>query len=96
VLGGTPGDVALVQGSPSLLPTSLPGIVDLAIGNQAASLFLLGAPLIGLSGYTHWTVPMAGLPSGLGLHVQTATLALAAGYVLPSTPSNGQSGTTLF
>ena len=95
-LGGNPGDIAVVIGSPSALPTTLPGIVDLAIGNNGTSLFVLGAPLIGPAGYTELTVPMAGLPAGLTLHVQTAALLLSTAYALPATASNVQSGTILF
>jgi len=98
VAGGNPGDIAFLLGSPSLLPTPLPGLVDvpLAIGNNFSSLFILGSPVIGAAGYTEVTVPMSGLPTGLAIHVQSAHLFLSTGYALPATAANVQSGTILF
>jgi hypothetical protein len=97
-VGGNPGDIAFILGSPELLPTPLPGIVDvdLAIGNNYTSLFILGSPLIGAAGYTKVNIPMSGLPTGLSLHVQSAHLLLSTLYSLPAIASNVQSGTILF
>jgi len=97
-VGGAPGDIAFIAGSPDLLPTPLPGLVDvpLAIGNNYLSIFILGAPVIGPAGYTKINVPMSGLPSGLTLHVQSAHLFLSTLYALPATAGNVQSGTILF
>jgi hypothetical protein len=98
VIGGHPGDIAFVTASPELLPTPLPGIVDvdLAIGNNYTSLFILASPLIGAAGYTELTVPLSGLPPGFQIHVQSAHLLLSTLYALPAIASNVQSGTVLF
>jgi len=98
VVGGNPGDIAFITASPDLLPTPLPGIVDvdLAIGNNYTSLFILASPLIGAAGYTEVNVPVAGLPSGFQIHTQSAHLLLSTLYALPAKASNVQSGTVLF
>ena len=70
--------------------------MDLAIGNNFTSLFVLGSPLIGPAGYTEVTIPMGGLSSGFAIHVQSAHLLLSNGYALPAKAANVQSGTILF
>lgn len=98
VVGGHPGDIAFVLASPELVPTPLPGLVDvdLAIGNNATSLFILGSPLIGAAGYTQLSVPLSGLAAGTVIHTQSAHLLLSTLYGLPAMASNVQSGTVLF
>ena len=93
---GNPGDIVYVVASPSNLPTNLPGFVDLAIGNQYTSIYILGIYAIGPAGYVRQTYPLSGLPSGLKIHTQTATLLGANGFALPATTSNVQTGTILF
>ncbi|MDF1799513.1 MAG: matrixin family metalloprotease [Planctomycetota bacterium] len=98
VVGGQPGDIAFVCGSPDLSPTIIPGIMDLGIGAGYTSLFILATPSIPAKGYVELNIPMAGLglPSGFGIHVQTATLTLSTLYALPTVSSNVQSGSILF
>lgn len=93
---GQPGDIVYVVASPSNLPTNLPGIVDLAIGNQYTSIYILGIYAIGPAGLVKQTYPLSGLPSGLKIHAQTASLLGANGFALPATTSNVQTGTVLF
>mgnify|MGYP002628516306 CR=1 FL=1 len=96
VLGGQVGDIVILAASPDLLPTSLPGIVNLAIGNNYSSLFILNTSVIPSSGYANVTIPMTGLPIGLSIHTQGAGLSLSSGFSLPASGSNVQSGTILF
>jgi hypothetical protein len=96
VLAGDIGDIIVLLGSTELLPTNLPGIVDLAIGNNFTSLFILNTSVIPAKGYVEVVIPMSGLPSGLQVHTQGAGLLLSNGFALPATPSNVQTGTILF
>jgi len=95
-IGSHPGDILFVEASSALLPSVLPGIVDLAIGNNFTSLFLLASPTIPAEGYKALNIPMSGLASGTKIHVQAAGLILANFYSLPATVSNVQTGTVLF
>jgi len=97
-IGGKPGDIHFVCGSPDLVPTTIPGVLDLGIGAGYTSLFLLAVPVIPANGYAEVLIPMAGLglPSGLQVHVQSAAVLAADGFALPATASNAQSGTILF
>lgn len=98
VVGGQPGDIAFVFGSPHLRKTSLYGFadMDLAIGNQNQSLFILATPVIGPAGYAEVTIPMQDAPAGFKVHVQDLHLSLSDGFALPFKGSNLQSGTVLF
>lgn len=95
-LGGHPGDILFLEASPSLLPSTLPGIVDLAIGNNFTSLFLLASPVIPAEGYKSLSFPLAGLPAGFKIHAQAAALLISNFYKLPTSMSNVQTGTVLF
>lgn len=97
--GGNPGDIVFIGISPQLLPTALPGLIDqpLAIGNNFTTLYQLGHPTIGATGYAAKHIPLSGnIPSGTQLHVQTATLRLSNLYAFPAEVSNVESGTILF
>ena len=96
IVGSQVGDILVVEGSPELLSSSLPGIADFAIGNNFSSLFLLGAPAIPSTGYQELVIPMSGLPIGMKIHVQAAGLLLSDSYAFPTTMSNVQTGTVLF
>jgi autotransporter-associated beta strand protein len=96
IVGSQVGDILVVEGSPELLSSSLPGIADFAIGNNFSSLFLLGAPAIPSAGYQELVIPMSGLPIGMKIHVQAAGLLLSDSYAFPTTMSNVQTGTVLF
>lgn len=97
-VAGNPGDIAFLAISPQLIPTALPGLVDvpLAIGNNLASLIILGAPVIGPAGHTTLNIALAGLAPGTALHVQSAHAFLSTSFALPTTASNTQSGIVLF
>lgn len=96
LVGASPGDLVFIGASPSLTPTTIPGVVDLAIGAGYTSLYQVGNPLIGPSGHFEKHVPLAGLPPGFDVHVQAAVLRAANGYAFPATVTNVQSGTILF
>jgi len=59
IVGGEPGDIAFAFGSPDLRKTSLYAFadMDLAIGNQNQSLFILATPVTGPAGYTEVAIP---------------------------------------
>ena len=96
ILGGQVGDIVILTASPELIATNLPGIVNLAIGNNYSSLFILNTSVIPAQGFVEVTTPMAGLPIGLTIHTQGAGLSLSSGFALPASGSNVQSGTILF
>ena len=98
VAGGQAGDIHFICASPDLAPTPLPGIVNLGIGNNYTSLFILATPSIPANGYKEITIPTSGvsLPSGFKVPVQSAALLLSNLYALPATESNIQTGTFLF
>lgn len=95
-VGSSPGDLVYVIASPSAVPTTVPGLVDLAIGNNGASTFILATPTIGASGIFEKTFALPSLPPGFQIHAQAAVLLSANGYALPATTSNVQTGTILF
>ena len=94
-MGSNPFDTVFLLLSPELIPTSLPGLFDVGIGNNFASLFLVGQFQIDpLKGWAQVNIP-GSVPSGTKIHVQGVVLS----FVLPSFPleaSNIESGTVLF
>lgn len=95
-LGGGLGDILMVGVSVDLSPSIFPGIADFAIGNQGTSLLNAGAFSIPVSGYAKVHIPLSGLPAGLQLHMQAASLTASGGFTYPTTMSNVQTGTVLF
>jgi len=97
-VSGDPGDLVIVFGSPQLIPTKLMpwADMDLAIGNDNRTLFLLGMPVIGPEGYTSLNIPMKDAPSGFQVHAQTMLVKASSGYAPMLYGSNVQSGTVLF
>lgn len=91
-MGGNGGDVILLFGSLSNVPSSLPGIVDLGIGNNFAALLSLGTHVVNpVQGWTSVTFPLTGVAPGTTIHFQGAKFTGA----LPLIMSNVQSGTVL-
>jgi hypothetical protein len=74
LLGGRPGSYAWLAVSPHLLPTIWPGVVELAIGAQFTSLFLVAEGALPPQGWSEVHLPLAGLPFGTPLHFQAAVL----------------------
>ncbi len=96
-VGSLPNDVAILAVSTSNLPSVLPGLVSLDIGNNFTEVFNFGTQTIDpTSGYAFWSVPLQpALPIGLKLYVQAVVID-GAFPVLPVTTTNVQSGTKLF
>lgn len=94
--GSTPGDIFYFAASPSNLPTNIPGIVNMAIGNNYTQMFVIITPVIPAKGYVTATVPIGGLPTGFNIYTQGAVLRVANGFSLPATATNVQTGTILF
>lgn len=97
-VSGDPGDLVFVFGSPDLIPTKLTpwADMDLAIGDDNRSLFVLGSPIIGPEGYASLLIPMKDAPTGFKVHVQTMLVKGSSGYAPQLYGSNVQSGTVLF
>ena len=97
-LAGAPADALFLCVSASNNPTSLPGIVDLAIGGGSlGGLTILDLFVVPAQGWLHKNYQTGGvLPSGLTLYVQAAVFTAASGYAMPGGGSNVQTGVVLF
>ena len=91
-VGAGPGDLAWVFFSGSNLPSVLPGILNLGVGNNFSSLFLITVVSIGPAGHTSLALPVSGVPPGLTIHFQAAVLDVSSG-ALPLLSTNVQTGT---
>ena len=78
--GAKPGDVVFALVSPDLVPTTLPGLVNLWIGNGGATLTLLATLPIPAKAWTEFTAPVPPALQGEQFHFQGAVLT-------PSAPS---------
>lgn len=95
-IGAQPGDVIFLQGSTSPVPSSLPGLVGLGLGNNFTELVDLGSLLVvPSSGVVEVTSALPGGLTGLALYVQAAVVQ-APDYLLPAAVTNLESGTILF
>jgi hypothetical protein len=95
-VGAQPGDVVFLQGSVSNVPSTLPGLVSLDLGNNFSELVDLGSLLIvPPSGVIEVTTPLPGGLTGLNVYVQAAVVA-APDYLLPAAVTNLETGTILF
>jgi hypothetical protein len=94
-VGAGPGDVAFVFLSGSNLPSNLPGLLSLGIGNNFSNLFQLTTLSIGASGHAGLSLSVSGVPTSTTIYMQTAVWDVSAG-VLPLVSSNVQTGTFLF
>jgi Metallo-peptidase family M12 len=90
---GMPGDLAYLVGSFSGLPTEIPGVVSLGIGNQLGSLYVVNAQALGASAWTTKVLPLEPTLAGSTLYFQGAVLRNA---VLPLLTSQVVSGYVLF
>lgn len=96
-LGAPIGWVAFLTASPSPVPTVIPGLVTLDLGNGILELVNLGARVIDpATGSAFWEFPLpATLPTGLKLYVQAAIIDPAT-LATPLATSNLEVGTFLF
>lgn len=70
-LGGEPGNIHFLWASPELVPSTLPGQLDLAIGNNFSSLIFVGALEIPAAGWLGFTLPFSGIEN-LPIYFQSA------------------------
>ena len=95
-MGGSPGDIHFLLFSTSPNPTSIPGLFDLDIGDNLASLFLLGSfPIDPATGFAELNASLSGVAPGTELFFQSVTLE-ASMPTGPLVPSNVEFGTVLF
>ena len=76
-------------------PSSLPGLVQLAIGGQWTQLFLLATVGLPAAGRVELAWPLAGLPWGTQLHFQAALFDVSQGS-LPLLTTGSVTGTFYF
>lgn len=93
--GAPPGHVVYLAGSLERLPTVVPGLLSADIGNQFASLVVLGSVAVPNTGWVQLQVPVSGLPFGTVIHAQAAVFDPLTGS-LPLEMSNVASGTYYF
>ncbi|MEM7305265.1 MAG: hypothetical protein AAF682_01280 [Planctomycetota bacterium] len=91
---GTPGDLFVVLGSTSNVPTSVPGFFSIGIGNNFTNLFNLVSVTIPADGVEDINVPLGGLPPFTTFYIEG--VAVDAGFSLPLPDSNTQEVQVLF
>lgn len=96
-VGSNPGDLAILAVATSGLPSSLPGLLELGIGNQFTEVYDFGSKVVdATSGYASFSSPLnSTLPIGLKLYVQAIALT-SPSLTLPLPVTNVQVGTLLF
>ncbi len=80
--GGNPGEIHLLVGSTSAIPSVLPGKINLSLGNVFTQTTNLGANLIGVDGVTTIMASVVGLP-GTTLYFQSLRIPLPFQFPLP-------------
>ena len=96
-IGSIPGNLAILAVGTSPVPSFLPGLVNLDIGNNFTEVFNFGQKTVeSTSGFASYSIPLNGnLPIGFKLYVQG--LIITQGIpVLPLPTTNVQTGTILF
>ena len=94
-VGAGVGDVAFVFLSGSNLPSDLPGLLSLGIGNNFSNLFQLAQLPIDADGHASLSLSVSGVPTGTTIYLQAAVWDVSSG-VLPLVSTNVQTGTFLF
>lgn len=96
LVGAQPGDIVYLLGSLSNVPTLLPGLVSLSIGNGGLSLFQLGVQVVQPAmGFVSTTVSIQPVPPFSPFYFQAAVIE-AALPSLPAPTTNTQSGVKFF
>jgi hypothetical protein len=72
--GAVPGRLLWIAASTELAPTSVPGIVELALGAGGSALAVLPCGVVPARGWSQLDLALAGLPFGTGIHFQAAVL----------------------
>lgn len=91
-MGGIPGSIMLLWVSSELVPTSVPGILELDIGNNATNLFGLWGFLTPAQGWGEITFPIASVNPGATVYWQGAQFFVD----FPLAPTNVQKTILLF
>ena len=95
--GGFPGDVVYLMASVSNVPSVLPGVVSLDLGNNFLDVIDFPSKPVELTtGYAEWQIGLPpNVPMGLPVYLQGAVL---SGILptLPATSTNLESGTIAF
>ncbi|MHC4375190.1 MAG: hypothetical protein ACYS26_01195, partial [Planctomycetota bacterium] len=76
-LGAPAGHLVGLASSPDLIPTPIPGLVDLAIGNGGTSLTTQAWLLLGDAGWSALSYPTQPEFAGLTVHVQSVGIDVA-------------------
>ena len=97
LVGSLPGDLVFLLASGSPVPSVLPGIVSLDLGNNFLELVQFPTKTVdGVKGYAEWGIPLnPSLPTGTKIYVQAAVLDVLF-LSLPLTETNLEVGTILF
>ncbi|MEO0653127.1 MAG: hypothetical protein AAFZ65_20795, partial [Planctomycetota bacterium] len=78
-LGSEPGDVHFLLVSLSDQPTTVPGLLDIGIGNNATNLFVLGDFVVDpVNGFTLAEFPLLGLAGGTTFYLQSVVFSAAS------------------
>lgn len=87
-IGGTPNDLYAIAFSPDLIPTAIPGLFSVDIGNGGLSLFpALSGSLNPTNGVEEFFFTGISAPSGQAIHFQGITIDFAS-LALPATSTN--------
>ena len=90
-VGAQPGDLVLLYASDSLIPSTLPGVVELGLGNGFTQLADLGIFVVdGTTGYVHFTAPLSLVQTLTELYVQAVVL--SPSLALPAAVTNVETG----
>jgi len=85
-VASAPADTHYLIWSPSDVPSSVPGVVSLGIGDGLTSLFILPPELTNGAGLTTHTFTPSGVIAGMDIHWQAASLDLQLTTPVPVTP----------
>jgi hypothetical protein len=91
--GGEPGNIVYLTVSGVLLPSTIPGLIDLAIGDNFSSLFILSSDVQPAQAWLQKSFFFSGFPFGLDLYFQTAEV---DPVTIEITTSNVAHGTWVF
>lgn len=88
-LGSAVGDFSFVCFSPDMIPTDIPGLFTLDIGNNLTSLFSPWKPIVGLGGHaTKYFGPFTGIPFGTKVYWQAFVAEFDNAYAAPFVSTN--------
>jgi len=92
-MGSSPNSTVILTASLDRIPSTVPGLLNLGIGNNFSSLFVLGFHPVPLKGWTQTTIPFSGLAAPTNIYWQTIALPGVPG---PFPTSNVQASYVVF